>query len=322
MKYKDLLWGFIRGKVRGVYKSVFMKLPFFRKILRKQNVAGSSSEYCYNIWMQNLKFWSKINSTVPEVVVEIGPGNSLGVGLAALLSGSQKYYGLEKTQFWNNETNVRIFDELVEFFKSKKETLTINYSNSDNTNEKSYDFPEEILSQDHMNACLSDERLNEIRKELLTPEAPNNKYIHSIIPWESQDVIEKNSVDYIFSHTVLQHLDDLAFGYETMKLWLKPKGCLSHTIDLTCLNRVKTWNGHWTMSKTEWKIITGGISLINREPLSTHLSLLKSNDFNIIYKRLTTKENTLKTEDLSEDYKHLNEEDLTTSGLFYFAQLN
>ena len=73
--------------------------------------------------MQHLKYWSKIKSSIPEVVVEIGPGNSLGVGLAALLSGSKTYYALEKTQFWNVETNIRVFDELVAYFKMRKEVL-------------------------------------------------------------------------------------------------------------------------------------------------------------------------------------------------------
>jgi SAM-dependent methyltransferase len=321
MKIVQLLRGFVRGKLRGIYKFLLTNSSVARKYLRTHNRAGGSSLYCYGIWMQNLKHWAKLHDRVPMVVVEIGPGDSLGVGLAALISGSQTCFALEKTQFWNLETNIRVFDELVTFFKDRKKTQTIDPKETADSVEEKLDFPSNILTEQHLTECLSDERLKAIRLELLDPENLDNVYIHSIIPWNSADVIENNTVDYIFSHTVLQHLDDLSYGYNTMNKWLKNGGCLAHTIDLRSLNRTKLWNGHWTLSKLEWKLITGGVSLINREPLSTHLKLLKANDFEIKYEKSVLSDNTLSVEDLSKDFKHLDERDLTTSGYYYIAQL-
>lgn len=321
MKIINLLWGFVKGKGRGVFKLLLTNSSIVRKYLRSSKDTGSSSLYCYGVWMKNLKYWSEINDKVPKVIVEIGPGNSLGAGLSALISGSQTYFALEKTQFWNIENNIKIFDELVVFFKTNKKSKSIDVEEVLDNKEEQLDFPSHILTEEHLSKCLDDKRLMAIRQELFNPSNSNNKYIHSIIPWNSQEIIDDNSVDYIFSHTVLQHLDNLPFAYKVMSVWLKKTGSISHKIDFKCMNRTKLWNGHWTLSKFEWKMITGGISLINREPLSAHLKLLEENNFEIKYQKSDLSINTLTSRDLSDDYKCLDNRDLTTSGFYYFAQI-
>ena len=51
-------------------------------------VGRSTGAYCYSVWMRHLSIITKVvPSFSPRVVVELGPGHSLGVGCAALLSG-------------------------------------------------------------------------------------------------------------------------------------------------------------------------------------------------------------------------------------------
>lgn len=320
MKIVYLLKGYIRGKLRGVYKLILSNSSIARKYLRKPDTAGSNSLYCYRVWMKHLKHWSLFNNEIPKVVVEIGPGNSLGVGLAALISGSETLYALERTQYWNTETNIKVFDELVAYFSIEKKTETIR-TESDKIDNKNFDFPTQILTKTHLAICLNSKRLQKIRKELFDPCNPDNTYIHSIIPWESADIIKDNTIDYVFSHTVLQHLDDLSFAYEAMNKWLKDEGCISHKIDFKSMNTTKLWNEHWTLNELEWSVVTGGTYLINREPMSTHLKLIEDNNFKIIHEIKQTNDNNLSIEDLSIDFKHLDIKDLTTSGYYYFAQL-
>lgn len=320
MEITQLLKGFIRGKLRGVYKLLLSNSSIARRYLRKSDKKGGNSLYCYRVWMKHLKYWSLINNSTPKVVVEIGSGNSLGVGLAALISGSDKFYALERTQFWNIETNVRVFDELVVFFKKKKKTEKINLKSKIKIKKK-LDFPKHILTKTHLSNCLNTERLQKIREELFKPFHPDNIYIRSVIPWEKIDIIEDNTVDYIFSHTVLQHLDDLSFAYTSMNKWLKKGGCISHKIDFKSMNTTKLWNQHWTLNDLEWSVVTGGVNLINRAPLSSHLKLIKDNDFEIIYDIKDSAKNELNVNDLSDSFKHLDVTDLTTSDYYYFAQL-
>jgi len=314
-----LIKGYLKGRCRGIVKLLINNFNLARKIFIDKNYAASKSEYCYDVWMKHFKYWIKLKNNVPDVVVEIGSGNSLGVGIAALLSGTSKFYALEKTKFWNNSTNLRIFDELVEMFKQQQ--VSKGYiKDTREMNDKNMSFPYHILNEDHLNKCLSEKRLFQIRKELEHPNSPNNKFIRSIIPWIKEEHLESNSVDLICSQSVLQHVIDLDFTYKTLSLWLKKGGCISHTIDFKSMNTTKLWNQHWTLNKSEWNIITGGMNLINREPLSTHLRLLEKYDFKIIYKVPVIKTNTLSVENLSDDFKHLDHNDLTTSGYYYFAQ--
>ncbi|MCD2259632.1 methyltransferase domain-containing protein [Psychroserpens luteolus] len=310
-KYKSLTKGYLKGRIRATAKFFINNSALARSILINKEYAASKSEYCYNIWMQHFGNWRKLNDSVPDVVIEIGSGNSLGVGLSALLSGASKFYALEKTQFWNDSTNLRIFDELVERFQKQ--------INSNNREENSIGH---LLTIEHLETCLEKDRIEKIRNELEHPHDPNNTFVRSIIPWSDKKHIEDHTVDLICSHTVLQHINDLDFMYEKMNRWLKKDGCISHTIDLRSLNTSKLWNGHWTYSVKEWKIVTGGINLINREPISTHLNLLKKYNFEIRFKKITTMKNKLLRSELAERYRDLKEIDLTSSGLYYFAQVN
>lgn len=320
MKIKHLLKGFLKGKLRGIYKLLLSNSSIARRYLRKSEKAGGNSLYCYRIWMNHLKNWSLVNDKIPKVIVEIGSGNSLGVGLAALLSGADSFYALERTQFWNIEINIRVFDELVDVFKKEyKPQQTI--VKSDEKSDESLNFHSHILTKEHLKYCLKKKRLKKIRKELHKPFDINNAYVRSVIPWKRIDIIEDNTVDYIFSHTVLQHVDNLPNTYKAMSKWLKVGGCISHKIDFKSMNTTKLWNQHWTLNELEWRIVTGEINLINREPLSSHLKLIESNNFKILHEIKTTSNNELNENDLSDDFKHLDENDLTTSGYYYFAQL-
>jgi hypothetical protein len=105
-------------------KVVALTKGAIRKVVdrRKQDArtfGTDNSRYCYSVWLRHLihahKFgFNHINSTVAE----LGPGESIGIGLAALLTGSRKYYALDVHTYWNTKRNLMIFDNLVELFKN------------------------------------------------------------------------------------------------------------------------------------------------------------------------------------------------------------
>jgi len=320
MKIKYFLKGYLKGKLRKCFLFFIKNSSIIRRYFINHEIVGGNSLYCYRVWMRHLKYWSLVNDQVPKVVVEFGPGRSLGVGLSALISGSDKLFALEKNQFWNIEDNVRVFDELVGLFKAETKTETIS-SEFDKAPNKTIDFPSDILTKTHMSNCLKNERIKKIRKELFDPFNPENIYLMSLIPWEKTNIIKENSVDYIISHTVLQHIEKLSFTYTSMNRWLKTGGCISHKIDFKSMNRTKLWNQYWTLSELEWKFVTGQSYLINREPLSVHLKHLEVNNFEIIYDIRNSSKNELNRIHLDDNFKYLDNNDLTTSGYYYFAQL-
>ena len=58
-------------------------------------------------------------ASAPRHVADFGPGDSIGVGLAALLSGAESFIGLDVKPFARAERNLAVFDELVALFRSK-----------------------------------------------------------------------------------------------------------------------------------------------------------------------------------------------------------
>ncbi|MCK7590780.1 class I SAM-dependent methyltransferase [Subsaxibacter sp. CAU 1640] len=310
--------GFLKGKYRGNLRVFLNKSAFVRGLFYKGSYAASNSDYCYGIWMKHLKHLHLVNKPFPKAVLEMGCGNSLGVGLAALISGADRFYGLERTQFWNHSTNLRVFDELVEMFKARE--VSVDIASTDNDEKiQTKSFPSDLLTDAHLELALSSERLARIRKEVENPFDSNNKFITSIIPWTSQDQVPKASVDLICSHTVLQHVMDIEMAYKSMAHWLREGGCLSHTIDFQCMNTSQYWNGQWTYDAKAWNLVTGGTDLINREPVSKHYELLNRNGFEILYENAIITKSELAIDDLAEEFKWFSEKDLTTSGLYYLA---
>lgn len=103
---------------------------------------------------------------VPETVVELGPGDSFGVGLAALLSGTKKYYAIDVTPHANLIRNVSILNERVQLFQDRE-------SIPDDTEWPdlfpkldSYKFPDDIIPKETIEASLLSKRITKIKNSL------------------------------------------------------------------------------------------------------------------------------------------------------------
>src|SRR5450631_2613031 len=73
-----------------------------------------SGRYCYSVWLWHLVYAANSGlQTRPRVVAELGPDDSLGTGIAALLSGAEQYFALDAVSHANAEHNLGILDELV-----------------------------------------------------------------------------------------------------------------------------------------------------------------------------------------------------------------
>jgi SAM-dependent methyltransferase len=285
-----------------------------------------NARYCYSVWLRHLVLLKSQSNDfeIPKVVAELGPGDSIGIGIAALISGVDKYYALDVVKFANPKRNLHIFNELVELFKkrdnipSKKEFPNLHpYLNS-------YDFPNHIFTDDHLKIMLNEDRLNRIKNAIIKDEKlednlnidnKDTKIVYAV-PWNQYDISINDSVDLIYSQAVLEHVDDLEDTYQQMYRWLKPGGFMSHVIDFKCHGTSKKWNGHWTYSDFMWNFIRGRRNyLLNREPFSTHINLLKKNKFTIINIKKVTDFNGLKIENLNYKFNFLTDEDLCTSSV-------
>lgn len=310
-----------REKIKPILKGIIKHIPGVKSFLSNRTGGTIESRYCYSVWMRHLIHWDIFNDGIPENVLELGPGDSLGIGLASLLSGSKHLYALDVVKYWDNKRNLEIFEELIELFKSKTDIPdNVEYpmlkSSIENCN-----FPSGILSDKLLNETLAENRLNAIRKEIMDIDNPENSFIKYYIPWNESDIIYADTIDFIYSETVLQHVEDLDNTYRAMKKWLKPLGLMSHTIDFKSMNTIESWNGHWTFSDFEWKIVKGGkLFLINREPISKHIELHSKYGFKILINAPIKMENKLNRNQFSSKYQNLSEEDITTSVTYILSK--
>ncbi|MCX6786158.1 MAG: class I SAM-dependent methyltransferase [Candidatus Komeilibacteria bacterium] len=299
---------------------------FYGKNVRSKHDIISIARVSYSFWLRHLVALNELGlPTELQSVAEIGPGDSLGIGLAAILTGASKHYAfdiIDRTE-QHRRVNLEIFEELIKLFRSKSPI-------PDNTEFpkaklllRNYAFPD-FLNEARLAKNLNPGRLAAISeaiikgKSLTSTEEIEIKYI---VSWDIDTKIEKGTVDIIFSDAVMEHVDDIDKIYKASSLWLKRGGFTANVTDFRSHETSSLWNGHWTYSDFLWQIIRGKcVYLINREPHSAHLAKLKKYGFKIIREDIFPRESTLSRYQLAGNFKNLSDQDLTTCSSFVLAQ--
>jgi SAM-dependent methyltransferase len=281
-----------------------------------------SARYCYSVWLRHLSLAhasGRLPGGVPRVVAELGPGDSIGIGVAALLSGAEKYYALDLVRYSDLRRSLVLFHELVRLFAAREPVPGASEFPALKPALDSDAFPRQILGDATLRAALDPGRVAEIRAAINdTADSPTMITYHA--PWNDPAVIQPGSVDFIFSQAVLEHVDDLDGVYAAMHRWLAPAGLMSHQIDFQCHRKADTWNGHWTYSDLAWKVVVGRRAfLLNRAPHSRHLAILKKSGFDIVMDQPVRSASILERRQLAARFRDLSADDLTTSGAYVLA---
>ncbi|MGX9728170.1 MAG: methyltransferase domain-containing protein [Candidatus Electronema sp. VV] len=287
-------------------------------LMRSQGTGGTGSAvYCYSVWLRHaVTAWQAGLRTVPQTVAELGPGDSLGIGLTALIFGAEQYFAFDVVQFADIKNNLSVFDELISFAQARRNIPGPEVFAELKPYLDDYQFPHNMFSEEHLHRCLAPERIERIRKSVERPEKKES-LIRYAVPWSSHSVVQEKSVDLIFSQAVLEHVDDLPGTYAVMRRWLKDDGWISHQIDFKCHGTAKDWNGHWLYPDFFWKMIRGRRPyLLNREPYSVHKKLLEQSGFTLLGEKTIKTASVLRPEQLTGRYQA---EDVTVSGAHILA---
>ena len=308
--------------LKPILRGLLTYIPAADKRLAKATRGTSSARYCYSVWMRHLVMAHEsdlLRGPVPDVVAELGPGDSLGIGLAALLSGASRYVALDIVPYANAATNLAIFDELTDLLRVRTPIPDANELPEVKPYLPSYDFPRRILTDDHLTRALAPERVQSIRRALESADAAAG-VISYRVPWSDNAVIERDSIDMLYSQAVLEHVDDLDNAYDAMASWIKPGGFASHEIAFTSHKLTAEWNGHWSISDPVWKVIRGRRPyLLNREPASTHIAQIRRSGLEIVNEVRAQKKSAVLRSSLSRRFRSMSEDDLTTHALFVQA---
>ncbi len=318
-------------RIQSLLSGVISCLPggnawlFRRDIKRNPGVGNSNPRYCYSVWLRHLVLVNKYSGSkgVPNVVAELGPGESLGTGLAALISGANRYYAFDVVPHVKDKENINIFSELVRLFEKKEDIPNSKEFPQIHTELDDYSFPSDILSEDVLEPALKNERLAEIKLDLINENKYVSKpsYISYVVPWYDTDIIAPDSIDMIFSMSVLEHTDDLKTAYQASYNWLKESGFMSHEIDFRCHGHSPVWNGHWGYSDFIWRLMRGCRPyFINRKAHSSHINLIKENGFEIIADLQKFDKSGIKRHELAPQFRGFSNDDICTYSAFILSR--
>jgi SAM-dependent methyltransferase len=301
-------------------KGVLTWVPILNEWRRRRASTGGSDSprYCYSVWLRHLVLLDRYGFKVSGARVgELGPGDSIGMGLAAIMSGATQYVGLDIVPFSAAANLEHMLDELARLYADRTRIPGPDEFPRVRPALESYQFPGHLFE---VTGCTT--RAAALREELRALRAGRNgSLIRYQAPWTSALDLSPQSLDVIVSQAVLEHVDDLDTAYRAMYEWLKPHGYASHVIDFTAHYLSPFWNGHWSYSDWQWKCVRGRREfLLNRAPLGAHLHCAKSAGFDILGVERMSGYDGLPKDRLARRFASLDGEDIQTRGVVLVLQ--
>jgi len=310
--------------IKALIKGGISFLPGINLLRRREGGGANSARYCYSVWLRHLVLAHGCGmQTIPRVIAELGPGDSLGTGLASLLSGCERYQAFDVVHFIRHKQNLTMLEEMIELFRQRMPIPDEYEFPHLYPRLAHYAFPDEILNDNILYDALATDRLESIRDALNRLSNGEKQTIISYpVPWDSLNIIQEGdrSVDMVISQAVLEHVDRLGDAYAAMYRWLRPGGFMSHQIDFKSHGYAQIWNGHWSYGDVAWRIIRGKrVYLLNRESCSTHVRQIENAGFAINYIQRNHLFDGIVREQLPLPYRELSDSDLNTSSAYLLA---
>lgn len=303
----------ITQHTRRLFTGLATFVPGVRTLSERSTGGTVSPEYCFQIWLRHLMLAERVQlPTDPHVVAELGPGDSLGTGVAALLTGASTYIAVDLVEYAASTKNVEMVAAISDLLSRRAPVPGIDALGPDEVAESR--FPSEILDDARVQKVLAPGRVNAIRAAVAQPGTEHDGVSVSYTAGQGRTFELVDLADVVFSQAVLEHVDDLEQVYGASSAILRRGGFASHAIDFKSHHFARGWNGHWTFSDREWGMVRGRRRYaINREPLSTHLRLIEAAGLEIVNVQRTLRESAIARRDLSARFRSISDEDLRTS---------
>lgn len=300
-----------RPLVKGMLSFV---VPGLRSSHHGEITGTASSRYCYTVFLRQFSHLARFNGgRLPRVIVELGPGHSLGTALAGVIAGAERCIGLDLEDHTRQADNLRVFDELVALFRAR---APVPREIPIATEPADWGFPEALEAG--LERALDERRLARIRRDI---EAGTGDSVAFEAPWSDRAALEVESVDWLFSNAVMQHVDDIAAVYGHAQTWLAPGGFMTHEIDFSSHRLTRHWNGHWSIQPGAWRLIRGARPyLINRHARERQLEAMRRHGFLVLDELRVDRADGLEREHFVEPYALMSETDARTHFAFVVCQ--
>ena len=291
-------------------------VPGLHRALRRGTGGTNSARYCYSVWLRHMVLNRPWADAPIKAVAELGPGDSLGIGLCALLCGAERYIALDALPHATADANLAVFDELVELFKAGAAIPDDREFPDVHPKLSTYEFPSRLLSHEVLDRSLATARLDALRDDLRRLQGR----VTYRPRWQHEAHPPLQGVDLLISQAVLEHVDALEETYAAMFDWLAPGGVMSHQIDFKCHATAAEWNGHLAYSDFAWRLMRGNRSyFINRRTPSEHLAAAAAAGFERLNLRRVLRHDGLPANRLARRFQAMSEIDAKSSGGFLQA---
>jgi hypothetical protein len=299
-------------------------LPSVRALYTGE-VGETSGEYCYSVWLRHLV---RVSEAVAEFrctsVVEVGPGDSLGLGCAALLAGADRYVALDVVEHASISGDLRVLDELVPLVTARAPIPGDARYPELHPRLASYAFPSRLFEPgSSLRLEVTPERVASIRAALPQATVQGDSPLRYVAPWTPSSV-EPGSVDLVLSQAVLQDVEetdrrrDLSALFAAMSRWLRPGGVMSHQINFA-FEGWDEWNHHWRFPDAVWSVVRGRRPFFeNRLPLSAYRRLCEAHGCQVVAVN-GVRERGLGRGEVAARFRQLPEEDFVTPGAHIVA---
>ena len=306
-----------------VAKGLLSWVPGIQSTFYDQRAAHGtgSAEYCYGVWLKHLAVLAASGmKDFPESVLELGPGESIGTGVAALLSGAERYVAIDAVPHMKPETNVQLFRVLVSLLQSRAPRSRGGFPALDPYLDER-GFPSSALPEAHLASALDPRRLARIEHAVRNIGRSDPEAMIRYCTWSAPHPVPNATVDLVFSHVVLQHVDDLESVFANCGRFVRPGGWMSHQVDCTSLGTAPEWNGHFKYGDLAWKVIRGRRPyFINREPASAIVRMIESAGFDVVEVMRGKRPGGLTRDQLARRWHSLSDVDLATDTAFIVAR--
>lgn len=252
------------------------------------------------VWLRHLASIRRATGVEPRgVVMEIGPGDTIGVGLAALLSGMDGYVGVDAVRARGLANDLDVFDELVALFAVRAE------------------IPGDERFSDPVAAtrrAVSPERRRKIRKSVLAlAEGAASDFVTYAAPYRVADFPDEGWASVVVSQATMEHVDEPESLYAAIFRWLAPGGSASFVIDYRSHGLSSRWNGHWTWPDREFqRICAHRPTRINRLPHSAHVRMLAKCGYRLDWQTRLRAPSEIDRRELSPRFRDMTSDDLET----------
>jgi hypothetical protein len=302
-----------------IIKGAATWVPWLYKAERGHTGGAIAARYCYAVWLRHLVLLESCGLTTHyPSVAELGPGDSLGISIAALLTGSDHVAALDVVRYARGSSNERVLTELRELLARREPVPDATEMPAVHPCLSDYKFPP-FLGDARLKRALTPERLDAIRAAV-TAES-NDGMVRYYVPWQKCWNAEGQSVDLVFSQAVLEHVEDLDAVQSRLAAGVRIGGVASHVIDFRSHKLTSGWDGHLRYGSLAWNVVKGRRPyLLNRRAPSEHLTAIENAGFSVIRTLRTTAAPTVPRHKLHPQFRNWSDEDRSTATMVVVAK--